>query len=60
MPPGSHAIVCIPGEYKSVDVNGVQIFDRKAIRNDLASFEKVEDGYIYFKIGSGEYSFSAS
>ena len=32
----------------------------RAIQNDLATFEGVEDGYIRFHVGSGDYKFSAN
>lgn len=60
VPEGTGCIVCIPAEYKTVDVNGTEVFQKKAVRNDLASFEGKEDGYNRFRVRSGEYSFTAN
>jgi hypothetical protein len=60
IPSGSKAIVHIPEEYVSIDLNGKPVYRRKAIRNDLAAFDGIEDGYIRFHVGSGEYRFSAN
>ena len=60
VPSGSQAVVYIPEEYRTIDLNGEPVYYKKAIQNDLATFEGVEDGYIRFHVGSGDYKFSAN
>ena len=59
VPVGTQAIVCFPVDRKSIKVNGTLIFKRKAVQNELASFERSEDGYNRFKVGSGKFTFQA-
>jgi alpha-L-rhamnosidase len=59
VPAGTHAIVCIPDNRKSIDVNGTLVFRKNALQNELASFEGREDGYNRFKVGTGQFTFSA-
>jgi hypothetical protein len=59
VPVGTQAIVCLPVDRKSVKVNGTLIFQRKAVQNELASFEGMEDGYNRFKVGAGNFTFLA-
>ncbi len=59
VPTGTHALVCIPVDRRSIDVNGTRVFQKKAVQNELATFEGTEDGYNRFKVGSGQFTFSA-
>ncbi len=59
VPDGTQAIVCIPDDRKSIDVNGTMVFRKKALQNELASFEGKKDGYNRFKVGAGNFTFLA-
>jgi hypothetical protein len=57
-PPGTEAVVCIPEEYASIEVNGTPVFRKKALRQELASYEGLEDGYNRFRVAAGTYAFT--
>ena len=59
VPAGTQAIVCIPDDRKSIDVNGTLVFKKKAISNELVSFEGRKDGYNRFKVKAGKFIFQA-
>ncbi|MCK4853761.1 MAG: hypothetical protein KAT31_05860, partial [Bacteroidales bacterium] len=59
VPTGTQAIVCIPADHKSIDINGTRVFKKKAVQNELASFVGKDDGYNRFKIGAGKFTFQA-
>jgi hypothetical protein len=59
VPTGTQAIVCIPDDRKSIEVNETLVFKKKAVPNILVSFEGNEHGYNRFKVGAGKFTFSA-
>jgi alpha-L-rhamnosidase len=59
VPSGTECIVCIPAKFKSVSANGESIFKKKAIQNDLTAFLDTEDGFHRFKVGAGQFGFTA-
>ena len=59
VPENTHAVVCIPAEYKSIKLNGNQIYNRKPISNKIVDYNGEEQKFNTFKIGSGEFNFSA-
>jgi len=59
VPSGTQAIVCIPDDRKSIELNGTRIYKRKAVPNELASYKGSEDGYRLFKVGAGKFIFQA-
>ncbi len=59
VPSGTRSVVYIPADYRTIDANGTVIFKRKAIPNELASFEGTREGYNRFVVGAGIYAFRA-
>lgn len=59
VPSGTQAIVCIPDDRDSIELNGTRIFKKKTVPNELASFIGSEDGYNRFKVGAGKFIFQA-
>ncbi|MEN8203007.1 MAG: alpha-L-rhamnosidase C-terminal domain-containing protein [Bacteroidota bacterium] len=59
VPSGTEALVSVPLQYRSVDVNGTPVFKRKAVSNDLALYKGKENGYNLFRMGAGEYRITA-
>jgi hypothetical protein len=59
VPEGTEAIVYISLKKKKVKVDGIEVFRRKAMENDLAVFEGEENGYNLFRVGAGTHKFVA-
>lgn len=59
VPKESKAIVYVQEKYKSIKMNGQQIFKHKTVTNDLVKYNGLQESCNTFIIGEGEYHFSA-
>jgi len=59
VPDGSGAIVYIPEKYKSIEINGVSVFNRKFIQNSLASSEGEDEGCHCIRLAGGDFELIA-
>jgi hypothetical protein len=59
VPDGSHAIVCIPGQYQSVSHNKKKIYNRRPLVSNSSEYTGTDSGYNTFKVGAGTHTFQA-